>query len=146
MFIINEFIKKYPFDVPNNMVERIIQSEFENTKKSYPDQSIDEEAYKAQTRPDAVRAVQTYLIAEVVKEEKSVDVTKEEIAKRLDEIAEASDKPVNEIRRNLIKEGRFDALKNDIAQKKVYDWIKEVADIKIETVKRKSEETKIITP
>ena len=144
--LINEFIKKYPFDVPNNMVERIIQSEFENTKKSYPDQSIDEEAYKAQTRPDAVRAVQTYLIAEVVKEEKSVDVTKEEIAKRLDEIAEASDKPVNEIRRNLIKEGRFDALKNDIAQKKVYDWIKEVADIKIETVKRKSEETKIITP
>ena len=64
----------------------------------------------------------------------------------MDEIAKAGNKPVNEIRRNLIKEGRFDALKNDIVQKKVYDWIKEVADIKIETVKRKSEATKIITP
>lgn len=144
--LIDEFIKQYPFDVPNNMVERISQSEFDNTKKSYPDQSIDEKDYKAQTRPDAVRAVQTYLIAEAVKEEKSVDVTKEEVAERLDEIAKANNKPVNEIRRNLIKEGSFDTLKNDIAQKKVYGWIKEVADIKVETVKRKSGETNIIKP
>jgi len=144
--LINEFIKQYPFDVPNNMVERIIQSEFENTKKNYPDRSIDEEVYRAQTRPDAVRAVQTYLITEVIKEAKGIDVTKEEVAERLDEIAKASNKPVNEVRRNLIKEGRFDSLKNDIAQKKVYDWIKEVTNIKVETVKRKSEATNIITP
>ncbi len=144
--LIDEFIKRYPFDVPNTMVEKILQSEFENTKKSYTDRSIDEKAYKSQTRADAVRAVQTYLIAETVKKEKNIDVTKEEVTEKLDEIAKASNKPVNEIKRTLIKEERFDALKNDIAQKKIYDWIKEIADIKVETVKRKSIETNIITP
>ena len=37
-------------------------------------------------------------------------------------------------------------LKMILHKKKVYDWIKEAADIKVETVKRKSGESNIITP
>jgi len=144
--LINEFIKQNPFEVPQNMVEKVIQSDFENAKKNNPDKSIDEGAYKAQIRADAVRAVQTYLIVDAIKEEKGIEVTKEELAERFDKIAESTNKSASEIRRNIIKEERFDAFKNDIAQEKVFDWIEEVANIKVETFKPKPVETNIITP
>ncbi len=144
--LINEFVKQNPFEVPPNMVGRVIQSELENARKNSPEQSIDEEVYKAQIRPDAVRAVQTYLIIDAIKEEKGIDVTKEELEERFDKIAESTDKSASEIRRNIIKEGRFDAFKNDIAQEKVFNWIEEVANIKVEIFKPKPEETNIITP
>ena len=144
--LIEEFVKQKPFDVPNSMVERVIRSEFENTKKTYGDRPFDEEAYRSRIRPDAVRAVQTFLIADAVKQEKGIDVTQEEVSESLNEIADISGNSVQEVRRNLIKEGRFESFKNDVTQKKVYDWIREVAEINVETVKRKSMESNIITP
>ena len=142
--LINEFISIHAFEVPNNMVERVIQSEIENSKRN-TDQQIDEEVIRTQIRPDAVRAVQTYMIVDAIKKEQEIEVTKEETTERLKEIAEATGRPVNEVRRSLIKEGRFNSIKDEIAQEKAYDWMIEVANIKVETVKRKTEKTNIIT-
>ncbi len=60
--LINEFIKNHPFVVPDTMVERVVQSEIGNARKNNPDQTVDEEVIRTQIRPDAVRAVQTYLL------------------------------------------------------------------------------------
>ncbi|MFC1538240.1 trigger factor [Candidatus Latescibacterota bacterium] len=144
--LINEFIKKNPFEVPENMVERVMGSEYENMKKNAPDQVPDYETYKAQIRADAVRAVQSYLIVDAVKEESNIEVTKEEISDRLERIAEITKRPANIIRREMIKDGRYEGFANEIAQEKVFKWIEEVAHIKVETIEPKSTDSKIIKP
>ena len=106
---------------------------------SRPDQAFDEEEFRDQIRPDAVRAVQTFLIIDTIKKENEIEAEKDEVMERVEEIAESAGKPANEVRRNLIKEGRFESLKEDIVQRKAYEWIKQAAVITDEKIKRKSE-------
>ena len=143
--MINEFVKSNPFVVPDTMVERVLQSEIENSRKNNPDQPLDEEVIRTQIRPDAVRAVQTYLILDAVKKERGIDVTKEEITERINEIAASTGKDAKELRRSFIKDGRFESLKDEIAQKKAYDWIIEAGNVKEKTVQHKPHESNIIT-
>ena len=143
--LINEFIKNQPFVVPGTMVERVIQSEIENARKNNPDQSMDEEVIRTQIRPDAVRAVQTYLIIDAVRKEKEIEVAIEEITARINEIAASIGKDAKELRRSYIKDGRFEDLKEEIAQKKANDWMIEAANVKVEIVKQKPQKSNIIT-
>jgi trigger factor len=144
--MINEFIKKNPFEVPESMVERIMHSEYENMKNNAPDQAPDFDTYKEQIRGEAVRAVQSYLIVDAVREEQGIEVTKEELTERFERISEMTKRPASDIRRELIKEGRFEGFKNEISQEKVFKWIEESANIKVETVEPKPAESKIIKP
>ena len=143
--LIEEFIRQNPFEVPGSMVNRIVQAELNDMKKR-SDQQIDIEDYKERLRPNAVRAVQTYLIIDEVKEKNNIEVEKEEITEHLQKIAEANGMDPKDLRRRLIKEGRFDELRNEIAQRKAYDWIIENADITEKKVEKPSEQSNIIAP
>jgi len=143
--LIEEFIRQNPFEVPGSMVNRILQAELDNMKKR-SDQQIDTEDYKDRMRPNAVRAVQTYLIIDAVKEKNTIEVEKEEITEHLQKIAEANGMNPKDLRRRLIKEGRFEELRNEIAQRKAYDWIMDNADITEKKVEKPSEQSNIIAP
>ncbi len=144
--LIEEFVRQNPFEVPNSMVERVIQGEVRSIKAQYPGQDVDEDALRSKMRPDAVRAVQTYILLDTVKEKQEIEVNREEVDAYIEK--DASERGVNarELRRFYIKEGRLDDLKNEIAQEKAYDWIKSVASIKDETVTREAPQSRIIAP
>jgi trigger factor len=144
--LINEFIKEYPFEVPNSLVEKVLQSELGNERNSEEGKDLDEEAFRAKARPDAVRAVQTFLILDSIKDKKNIEVTKEEINEELNQVAKENDLAPTELRRNLIRDGRFENFKKDIANHKAYAWMKEVASVAVEIVKQKPEESKVIQP
>ena len=144
--LIEEFIKHNPFEVPGSMVTRVLSADFENMKKNRPDQEIDEEEYYTRMRPNAVRAVQTYLIIDKIKSEKNIDVTKEEISERIEIIAQENGMDPREFRRLLIKDGRLDEIKNDIAEEKTYRWMVETANVKVVRTKKKTEKSNIIIP
>ena len=144
--LIDEFIKQDPFEVPDSMVRRIMFSEMENTKKNYPDEQIDEEAFLREIRPDAVRAVQTYLIIEAVKAHNTIEVAREETNARIEELAREYQREPREFRRQLIKDGRIEDIRNTIAQEKVYEWINGQATVTVETIKRSKAESNIIVP
>ena len=144
--LIDEFIKKEPFEVPDSMVRRIMFSELENTRKNYPEQQFDEEAFLREIRPDSVRAVQTYLIIEAVKARNNIEVPREETNARIEEMARENHRESREFRRQLIKDGRIEDIRNSIAQKKAYEWMNEQAEVTVETVKRSKAESNIIVP
>ena len=145
--LIDEFIKQSPFEVPDSMVGKVLNSELENMKNSHPDQPVDEEDFKRRMRPDAVRAVQTFLIIDEIRAQENIEVTKEEVTDRIIALAGAYNMEPKELRRRFIKDGRLDNIKNDIAHEKAYNWIREKADITTKTIEKKDEHTsKIITP
>jgi len=144
--LIDEFVKEYPFEVPSSMVERVIQSELERIRRSNPGAEFDEEAYRARIRPDAVRSVQTFIILDRIKKEKGIEVTKEEVDERLESLAALNDMDKKEYRRRLIKEGRFEDFKNNIAEDKAYEWMIGVAEVTESTVGDDSGESRIVTP
>ncbi len=145
--IISEFVKANPFDVPSGMVERVMASEIENMKRYYAGREFDEDGFRTQVRPDAVRAVQSYLITDAVKNQQEIEVTREEMTAKVEELAESEGKDPKEYRRELIKEGHFDSIRNEISHGKVFDWIKEQVPVKEEKVKDEPEkESNIIEP
>ena len=143
--LINEFVKTYPFEVPNTMVDRIIQSELEKARASKKNQSFDEEAFRQEIRPEAVRSVQTFIIIDAVKEDKQIAVTREEMMVRIQKMADSSGMDVKEVRRTLIKDGRYDSIKEELTREKAYDWMIETADVTVETGPSRPRESSLIT-
>ncbi len=143
---IEEFIRHAPFEVPNSMVEKIIRSEIKRIKESNPDEAFEENAFRSQMRPDAVRAVQTYLISDAIKKQQGIEVTKEEVDSRIETLAKINDMKPREFRRKLIKEGKFEELKNTIVQEKVEGWLIEVTDVTDEIVRKQTETSRIVKP
>ncbi len=127
--LIEEFVKQAPFEVPNSMVERVILSEMEQMRRANPNAPFDEEAYRTRMRPDAVRAVQTYVIVDAVKKAQNIEADKDEVTQRIEAAATANGMEAKEFRRRLIKEGSFDDFKSNIAQDKAYDWMISVAKV-----------------
>ncbi|MBN1293399.1 MAG: trigger factor [Candidatus Latescibacteria bacterium] len=145
--LIEEFVRQSPFEVPDSLVQKVMNNELDSMKKNRPDQPVDDEDFKRRMRPDAVRAVQTYLIIDEIKEKENIDVTKEEIADRIEIIAKTYNMDPKEFRRKLIKDGRLDNIKNDIIHAKVYEWINGKANITTRTIEKKDEQPSgIITP
>jgi trigger factor len=144
--LMDEFIRQSPFEVPNTMVERILQVELENIRKSHPGEQVDEEAVRSRFRADAVRSVQTYLVIEAVKKKLELDVTKEELSEWFEKIAQSEGLNPKELRRTYIKDNRLDEVRDEIIQEKAYEWIKSVARIREETVSRTTRESRIIVP
>ncbi len=144
--LVDEFIKKNPFEVPNSMVERVVESEIEKVREAHPNEQMDEEAIRSRMRSDAVRSVQTYLITQAIQEAQKIEVSREEVSERLDVLAQAHGVSTRELRRAYIKEGRLDDVKNDILQHKAYAWMESVAVIREEVVPRNTPQSRIITP
>ncbi|MFC1607451.1 trigger factor [Candidatus Latescibacterota bacterium] len=144
--IIDEYIKQTPFEVPESMVRRVQASEVEQRKHQQPDAPFDEEAFVQEIRPDAVRAVQTFLIINAVKEQGSIEVSRDEIAERVKAIASGYNMDPKELRRELIKNGRYEEIKDSIAQSKAYEWIQDQADITEKKIPKPNEESNIIQP
>ncbi|MFA6471778.1 MAG: trigger factor [Candidatus Latescibacterota bacterium] len=144
--LIDEFVRQYPFEVPSGMVEKIMTAELKKLRESRPEEQIDENTYNSQVRPDAVRAVQSYLILDEVKEKQNIEVTKEELAERLELIARLEGINEKELRRRYIKEGRIDEVREEISSNKAYKWMESAAEIRVETVERTPKPSKIITP
>jgi len=145
--LVEEFVKQYPFEVPNSMVERIIYSEIGRIRQANPEAQFDEQEYRTHLRPDAVRAVQSYIIVDAVKKRENIEVTKEETDERLESFASINGMEAKEFRRRLIKENRFEEFKNDIANENAYNWIVGIADVAEERVSAEPErQSDIITP
>ena len=123
--LVREFVKKHPFDVPESMTQRIVEMELEKLSQQQSDQGM----LHSQLREQALQAVKNHLLVDAVKKQKGIEASKEDIDKRLEELAAMNGTTAREIRRELIKDGSFDSLKNDIEREKAYQWMKDAADI-----------------
>ncbi len=143
--LINEFVSQNPFEVPNVMIEQVIQSEIDETARRMNGKPFDENAIRSERRSDAVRAVQRMLLVQKIVTEREVEASQEEVRERMEQIAGEIGKTVAEVRRELVKSGRFNSIKYEIVQKKAHAWMREVAEITEKTISGKPGTSNIIT-
>jgi trigger factor len=144
--LIEAFVSNKPFEVPGSMVERVMESELERARTEARGQEYDENELRQRMRPDAVRAVQTWLIVDAVIAEQKIEIKREDVDARIAELAEVTGAETKQLKRRLIKEGQLDDLKHDIARSRAYKWMAEEAEVTDETMPETPEESRIVNP
>jgi len=83
----------------------------------------EEEAFRAQHRPDAEKRVKSNLTLEAIAEKEGIEVTEEEIENKIEEIAEQQDQEPDMIKALLQMQGQYDSIVNSIQMQKTIDFL-----------------------
>ena len=81
------------------------------------------EDYRKEYRPQAENIVKSQLVIEKIIETEKIEATEEDVNARMEEMAKAQGKTVEEIKGD-VKDSRLEYLKNEIVIKKLFDMLK----------------------
>jgi len=129
--LIQQVLEANPFEVPPSLV-----SEYLDSLMRPPDDADPEEVAQAkeQARPAAEYAVRRMLVLERVAEMETLHATAEDVDARVGEIAEQNEVEPAEVRRQLARSGRLDALASDLTEQRVFDYLKSLSTIEKDAV------------
>src|SRR5207244_4336224 len=134
-----KLVEENPVDVPPVMVERqldFLLEEVQRITKTNKDPAIREAILKLreENRGRAERQVGAMLLLEAVARKEELEASDAELEGRLNEIARENKMPAKQVRAQLQRDGRLDAVRYDIRQDKALDQIMAAAVIKDEVV------------
>ncbi len=114
------------FDVPESMVKdylaRLVpDSEGVETEKL--------EEIRASAWPAARDAIRRHLVVERIAETESLHATPAEVNARLETVAQALSRSVEQVRAQFQKNGRLQEIESDITEDKVFDYLKTLSTI-----------------
>ncbi len=134
--VIDKLIEASEFEIPSQMVEGRIDQRLKDFAGRLLSQGISPEradldwaAYRENMRTDAERDVRATLLLEQIAAREEIEVSKEEVDKEIETLAETYDQPVARVRQLLVKEGNLEGLKDDLKRRKVFDSIIEKSEI-----------------
>ena len=121
--IIDYFIDKTKFDVPESMVENYKTHLIEDYKKQYAqmNQPFDEEKVSGTIIETAKKTVQWILIRELLIKDESIKITKEDIDKYLNEQMEKTPQYKKEIKKYYSDDQNKYKLHEDMTNQKLYE-------------------------
>jgi len=136
--ITDKLIKENEIEAPDTLIERQTYYMMEDTQRRMMSAGIDEnqamdfimkmhDKYKV----DAEKVVKSFLIIKKIAAKESFVASEEDIEKYLQEMVVKSGRDYESLRNMYDSEERKDSLKMDIAQKKVFDFIRDNANIKV---------------
>lgn len=141
-------IKENEFPVPDALVEKQIYFMMADTQNRMMSAGIDEQTaldfilkMKDKYKDDAEKIVKSLLLLKKIAEKESLAVTEEEMERFLEQMAAETHQDYSSLKRMYESEGRRDALKMDLLQKKVFDFIEKNARIK--TVKKERTQSEV---
>lgn len=124
--LIDRIVEANPFEVPDAMVEQYLDGILQ------PREGVDAqrlaEAREA-ARPAAEQAIRRMLVLERVAKLEGLEATPAEVDARVEEIASRVGRPAAEVRRQLGRNGRLDALADEITEEKVFDYLKGLSTV-----------------
>ncbi|MFC1574667.1 trigger factor [Gemmatimonadota bacterium] len=119
--IVENILEANPFQVPQSMVDRYMESVLGDTSKLNPE-------VVAQTReslrPEAEKAVKRILLVDRVAELQGLKATEDELDERVQEIADQNDAKPAQVYANLQKAGSLESLEREITEGKVWEFLK----------------------
>ena len=124
--LLDAILEANPFTVPVSMVDRYITSLLGITEEG-PSDEWQESIEKI--RPQAELTVKRILVIDTVSDIQGFHATEEDIDYRIDEIAEKSGENRAKVYANLKKSERLGALEREIAEQKVFEFLKEQSEI-----------------
>jgi trigger factor len=129
------FIKNATFEVPESRVKRFLDNIVEDIKAKNGNKEIDEQKLREQYRPMAEREIRWYLIQEAIDETEKIEVSNEEIEKRIAEIAgQYPEQNRDAVARYYRKAENRSHLESDLREQKIFDYLKQFVKIKKETL------------
>jgi trigger factor len=134
--VIDKLVEASEFEIPSQMVEGRIDQRLKDFAGRLLSQGISPEradldwaAYRENMRTDAERDVRATLLLEQIAAREEIEVSKEEVDKEIETLAETYGQPVARVRQLLVKEGNLEGLKDDLKRRKVFDSIIEKSEI-----------------
>ena len=85
-----------------------------------------------QARPAAEYAVRRMLVIDRVAELENLNATEQDVTTRVQEIAASNQMEPAEVRRQLVRSGRLEALASDLTERRVFDYLKSLSTIEEE--------------
>lgn len=129
-------IKENDFPVPQALVEKQIYYMMADTQNRMISAGIDEQTaldftfkMKDKYKEDAEKVVKSFLLLKKIAEKESIEVTDQEVEKYLEQIAAETQRDYASLSRLYDNEGRKEALKMDLLQRKVFDFIENHAKL-----------------
>ena len=121
--IIDYFIDKTKFDIPESMIENYKTHLMEDYKKQYAqmNQSFDEEKVSSSIIETSKKTVQWILIRELLIKDESIKVTKQDIDKYLNEQMEKTPQYKKEIKKHYSDDQNKYKLHEDMTNQKLYE-------------------------
>ncbi len=130
--VIDRLIDMNPFDVPEVMVENYLHSILEEDRRRRPE--VEDEAKRAgevqeMFREAAVRSIRKFFILDAVKRQENIEVTDEDIGRRVAQLAESTGRSAEEINDYLKNPEHRRTLENEMLDEKVLNYLREKAEV-----------------
>jgi trigger factor len=132
--IIDSLIKKNNFQVPDAMVHNYLASVLEEDRKRRPEVPNEEERVKEiqeHFHDAAVRTIKKYFIMEAIKKQESIELSREEVDARIQEMVDQQSQQADEIQAYFRNPEHRRSLESEMLDRKVLTFLRESADIKV---------------
>jgi trigger factor len=106
-------------------------------------ENMDWEAAREELKVQADADVRSSLLLEQIAHEENIDISKEEIEAEIEAIARSSQKPIEQVRSVLTKDGGERSIAGRLRNRKALDLLVENARVTDEEWSEKSEETEV---
>ncbi len=124
--IIDQIIQANPFHVPESMVQRYLDALVGQPKEADPELV---ERAREEARPTAEWGIKRTLIIQRIARVEELEASKEEVQKRLQEIAQRAGRPLGEVRSRLAKTGELHDLERRLTEEKVFKFLRQQSEV-----------------
>ena len=136
--ITEHFVSTVTFDVPKSRINRFLDNLIEDMMAKNSEKTLDEQTMREQYRPMAEREIRWYLISEAIGKSENIQVSKEEIDKKIEDMAEQFPKENRDaVLKYYRKAENRSNIKNDLYEEKLFNHLKEYVKVKKETINTK---------
>lgn len=125
------------FELPQVMVQRQLANHENEMRRQMYSQGVNPDhigfnwdEFKKNEQESAEKGVKRILILDAVSDKEDIKVTAKEITTEIDKIAIQSGQDPKEMRREMMADGRFEAIGSHLRDKKAVDWLLENNTIK----------------
>jgi trigger factor len=124
--LMQQVLEANAFEVPGSLVDQYLDSLLQAPEDADPEELAQA---KEQARPAAEYGVRRMLVIDRIAELEGLNATQEDIEARVREIAEENGLEVSQVRRELGRSGRLQALASDLTEKRVFEYLKSLSTI-----------------
>ena len=124
--LLDQLLDANRFDVPASMVDRYVDAVLGEQNGLPPERRAE---LRERLAPEAERAVKRIMLIDVVAETQGLVATQEEVDTRVEEIATRNETTAAKVRAELKKAGRLDAIRRDMTEKKVFDFLRGQSEV-----------------
>ncbi len=124
--LMQQVLEANPFEAPPSLIDQYLDGLLQAPEGTDPGEM---EQAKQQMRPAAEYGVRRMMVLDRVAELENLSATQNDLDARVQEIASSNDMEPAEVRRQLARSGRLEALARDLTEERVFDYLKSLSTI-----------------